>query len=336
MNHVTSASIAEITKSLNNCIITSHVNPDGDACGSSLALYKLITENKGTARIIYTSKIPTNMTWLPDSEVMEYYTPEDHDNDILNAEYLFCLDFNSPSRTMRMEEIILKRTKPTIVIDHHEEPQEFASYYRVDITSSSTCEMIWEIAHVCKEMYGFNLTKDFATACYTGIMTDTGGFRFPRTDAELHRIVANLIELGADPVSIYESVMNDGSFSRTLLLGRTLSHMELFCNGKLCIQTINKTWFAETGSSLDETEGFIQNTLTIKGVVMGILFIEHPTEDVIKISIRSKGDVEARALAIKFGGGGHFHAAAARFLLEKLEDVKRAVIESALTILNKE
>lgn len=329
MRYINDDEIAAIISDCTECIITSHVNPDGDACGSSLALLHLLQANGIEARVIYTSEVPNNMLWLPLSGRIEHYQPELHDEVIHSCEILFCVDFNSPTRVMRMQDAVTNREKMSIVIDHHEQPQEFATLYRIETEASSTCEMIWQIAKVCNQKFDFILNTNFAISCYTGIMTDTGGFRFPRTDAELHRIVADLIDLGADPVSIYENVMNDASFCRTVLLGKTLSGMEKFCNGSICTLTIYKRWFEETGASLDETEGFVQYSLTIRGAVLGILFIEHPTEDVIKVSIRSKGKVEARVLAVNFGGGGHFHAAATRFPFRSLENVKEEVIEEA-------
>ncbi len=334
MKFLNDTEVATIIGQCTQCIITSHVNPDGDACGSSLALLHLLQANGIAVRIIYTSEVPTNMRWLPLSDKIEYYQPQLHDEAIENTELLICVDFNSASRVMRMQDIITSRQKASIVVDHHEQPQEFASFYWVETESSSTCEMVWRIAKLCTERYGFLLNKEFATSCYTGIMTDTGGFRFPRTDAELHRIVADLIDLGADPVSIYESVMNDTSYSRMLLLGRTLSGMEKLYKGQICVLTIHKKWFEETGATLDDTEGFVQYTLTISGISLGILFIEHPLEDVIKTSIRSKGSIEARILALQFGGGGHFHAAATRFPFATLESVKQKVLIAAENLFN--
>lgn len=309
------------------CVITSHVNPDGDACGSTLALYHLLTSYGADVRMIYTSAVPENMRFLPAAERIEYYSESDHDDVILSADLLLCLDCNTPARLMRMEGIVRHRTKPIMVIDHHQSPEDFALFYRVDTDSSSTCELIWEIAQAFHQTFSTPLSKEFAMCCYTGIMTDTGGFRFPRTDAQLHRRVAHLLELGADPVFISESVLNDGSLNRTVLLGKALSSLSLHFSGSICTMVLRREWFVETATSLEDIEGFVNYTLGIRGVTMGIMFVEHPEEPIIKLSMRSKGQMEARRLAVDLGGGGHFHAAAARLPDTGLDSIVLQVLE---------
>ena len=312
MRYIEISDVAELLADCGRIVISSHVNPDGDACGSSLALYHVLVSWGKDVRVIFTSAVPGNMRFLPGADVVELYESSVHDGAIVDADMVMILDCNTPSRVMRMEEVVRGRRKPIMVVDHHQSPAEFAEYYRVDVDSSSTCELVWEI---CSDfaMRGYGvLSKDFAMCCYTGIMTDTGGFRFPRTDAALHRAVARLIELGADPVFVAESVLNDGSVGKLNLLGKALGSMRLELGGRVCVMSVRRDWFGATGTGLDDVEGFVHHCLSVRGAVMGILFVEHPDEGIVKVSIRSRGDVEARVLALELGGGGHFHAAAAR------------------------
>ncbi|HRK58045.1 MAG TPA: bifunctional oligoribonuclease/PAP phosphatase NrnA [Candidatus Kapabacteria bacterium] len=332
MRFVEIADVAGLFEGCGSIVISSHVNPDGDACGSSLAMYQVLVGLGKDVRVIFTSSVPSNMRFLPGAEFVELYDGSVHDDVIVGSDLLLVLDCNAPSRLMRMEGVVLRREKPILVVDHHESPAEFADFYRVDVDSSSTCELVWEIGSFL-ESRGFGvLSKDFAVCCYTGIMTDTGGFRFPRTDAALHRAVARLIELGADPVMIADSVLNDGSVSRLVLLGRALSSMRLFVGGGVCVMSVRREWFVETGTGLDDIEGFVNHCLSVRGVVLGLLFVEHPFEGIVKVSMRSRGDVEARRLAVEFGGGGHFHAAAARLVDGGLDVVIGEVLERVVVL----
>ena len=177
MRFVEIADVAGLFEGCGSIVISSHVNPDGDACGSSLAMYQVLVGLGKDVRVIFTSSVPSNMRFLPGAEFVELYDGSVHDDVIVGADLLLVLDCNAPSRLMRMEGVVLRREKPILVVDHHESPAEFADFYRVDVDSSSTCELVWEIGSFL-ESRGFGvLSKDFAVCCYTGIMTDTGGFR---------------------------------------------------------------------------------------------------------------------------------------------------------------
>lgn len=304
-------------------VISTHVNPDGDAIGSALGLWNALTERGKTVTVVNHSPTPSNLRFLHGAEHIRVFHPETDFSLVTSADLICILDVNNPARLEDVGHAVLAAQCLKMVIDHHREPKEFADIYAIDTDASSACEMIARLLI----LGGYKISAATATALYTGIMTDTGNFRFPRTDAELHRLTANLIKSGADPVMIYDRVFNSGSLARTKLLGKALAGVETFYGGKLCVMTVRHSYFEETGAHIEDTEGFVQSTLSIGGVVMGIMFVE--LSGVIKISVRSKGEVSAVNVAKEFGGGGHFNAAAARLHGTTLEDAQKLVIERA-------
>ncbi|GAB1429514.1 bifunctional oligoribonuclease/PAP phosphatase NrnA [Ignavibacteria bacterium] len=307
----------------NNIVITTHINPDGDAIGSTLGLWNALHECGKNVTVINHSPTPANLQFLSGAEHIRVFHPKNDFSLITSADIICILDVNNIPRLESVGEAIEAAQGIKIVIDHHQEPQDFADIYGIDADASSVCEMITRLLIAG----GYRISDATASALYTGIMTDSGNFRFSRTDAELHRLTASLIEYGADPVKIYDCVYNTSSLIRMRMLGRALAEMEIFAEGQICVMTIRKKDFVELGGYLDDTEGFVQNTLSIGGVKIGMTFTEF--DDIVKVSLRSKGDVSAVNIAKHFNGGGHFHAAAARFRNQTLDEVLAAAIARA-------
>jgi phosphoesterase RecJ-like protein len=170
-----------------------------------------------------------------------------------------------------------------------------------------------------------------AQALYVGIMTDTGGFRFPRTTGRLHRTVADLIDAGADPVQAHEAIFNTSSIGRMNMLGEALCSLRTFYAGRLCVMVLTAADLKRHGCTTDDVEGYVHHTLVIDGVQMGIMIVE--LADQVKISFRSKGQTFVRDLAATFGGGGHVYAAGARIQGQTLDTVVHTVVERAETFL---
>lgn len=304
-------------------IITTHMNPDGDALGSVLGFHNLAKYNQCQARIIIPSPIPYNLTFLDEFKLVEVYSALEHEDVILNADLICVLDLNDAKRTGEMNEVIFKSKAHVIVIDHHLEPQAFADEYIIDTDASSTGELVFKIASFFN---GFHFDKYAASAIYAAILTDTGSFRFPRTDAEVHRIIAELIELGADPVMIYDEIYNKSPFSAKKLLGLTYTGMELFKDGMICIASIPDEYFKLCNAQEDDTENFVESLLSINGVKIGILLTEIVQRNEIRISLRSKREISIREIASKLGGGGHAQAAGARLHGVTLEEARASII----------
>lgn len=312
----------------NRVLILIHMNPDGDAAGSATALaYYLLSIGK-SVNILVTGEYPSNLNFLNQDNLIESYNSHIHYEYINSADLICVVDLNDPDRFKDMKETVLKSNAVKIVIDHHIKPKEFADHYYVDSDATSTGELIWRIL---KRDSNFTLNQKVATALYTAIMTDTGSFRFPKTNSTTHRITAELIDAGADPVSIYDNVYNQFPVSSTRLKGMGYANLELYHSNRVCIMTISRNDFIITGAKEEETEGFVESLLGIQDVKIGVLLIDSPLSDQIRCSFRAKGDAQVRSLAEKFNGGGHAQAAGARVSGMSLEEVKNSIIiESGL------
>jgi phosphoesterase RecJ-like protein len=290
--------------------IIPHRSPDGDAMGSTLALYHFLLKLNHNPVVISPNEFPNFLAWLPGSEtVLIYENDKENCTKILNeAELIFTLDFNALHRTGEMEQVLNKLSAPMIMIDHHQKPDIYATVTYSDTSIGSTCEMIYNlISYLDKKDL---LDKTIATCIYTGITTDTGSFRFPSTTSTTHRIVADLIDLGINNSGIHNSLFDDNSANRLQLLGRALQNIKVFPEYKTSYITLSQKELDEFQYQKGDTEGIVNYGLSIKGIHFSAIFIEHRDENIIKISLRSQGNFDVNQFAREhFNGGGHINAA---------------------------
>lgn len=316
----------EIIKKLKNSkkiLLTTHTNPDGDAIGSALALFHYLRENGLNVQIIISDDVPRNLQFLSGSKFVETYNHNRHNSFIKSVDTVVFLDLNDISRTRLLSQVLEQSSAFKIVIDHHTNPKYFADLLYSDIESSSTGELVYRLI---KSDENFKMNRDIAENIYVAIMTDTGSFRFQKTNAEVHRIIAELIECGADPYHIYDFVYNQNPLKIVRLLGLALSKMQLQHNGKVCIMIIDRNDFAATGTNFRDTEFFVDRTLSVEGVEIGILLTEVIERGEFKISFRSKGNVQVNGLAEALGGGGHINAAGATIKSLSLDTALKSVL----------
>ncbi len=311
-------------------VLTTHVNPDGDGLGSEIALNRFLEKLGKESVILNYSETPSNHVFLdPDRKIKQFDEGRDSKT-LLEADVLIALDMNNSSRLRSMEKPFLESKAKKAIIDHHLEAKDFVDYQLIDLDSPATGEIVYK----CLAGYDSKLLdKQIADALYAAIMTDTGSFRFPRTDAEVHRIVAHLLELGVDPYYIYNNLYEQSSLGRTRLLGEVLAGIKLAYDGRLSYFTITQEQLKRNGVSLDETDNMVNNAGTIGGVVVMIFFLELP--DGVKISFRSKGDIPVNELAKMYGGGGHKNASGARLYDVRLGETVENVLRDAGKILPK-
>ncbi len=304
--------------------IIPHRSPDGDAMGSTLALYHFLLKLNHQAVVIAPNDFPNFLTWLPGSDTVLIY-----ENDKANcakiiqeAEIVFTLDFNALHRTGEMEQVLNKVTVPMIMIDHHQKPDSYATYTYSDTIFGSTCEMIYNFITFLGHK---NLIdKTIATCLYTGITTDSGSFRFPSTTGTTHRIVADLIDLGIDNSEIHNQIFDNNSYNRLQLLGRALQNMKVFPEYKTSYITLSQKELDEFHYEKGDTEGVVNYGLTIKGIHFAAIFIEHREENIIKISFRSQGSFDVNQFARDhFSGGGHINAAGGKSYESMRETIKK-------------
>ena len=289
-------------------VITTHHKPDGDALGSSLGFLHLLKGMGHKVTVISPSDFPSFFDWMPGRRDILLFPESLHETTSLvrNADLICCLDFNHLKRINELGELVAESKALKIMVDHHLDPQGFDDFRFWDTEASSTAELIYRLAFELglQEL----ITAEVATCLYTGIMTDTGSFRFPRTTPALHRIVASLIEAGADNVAIHELVYDQYTLSRLHFLGYCLKEK------LVVIDELNTAYFAISAEELDQftiqtgdTEGIVNYALALSGIKLAVLMIQR--HDMIKLSFRSTGDFPCNLLANKyFNGGGHKNA----------------------------
>lgn len=328
----TPTEISEIKKLLTpaqKIVIITHYNPDGDAIGSSLGL-KLFLKEKGIeADVIVPNDFPKFLKWMPEAKkiIIADYKRKLAGEAIYNADVIFVLDFNASHRSGNLVGPWLEKARAkTILIDHHQQPDNFDFIYS-DVTIPATSQMVYHFIQTLEEEELVN--QNIAECLYTGIMTDTGGFRFRSTSATTHRIVANLIEKGADPAMITSNTLDTNTVSRLHLLALILGRIEVVKDGKVAILWLKRDELKQFGFQKGDTEGFVNYGLSIMGTQVAAFFMEDLYEDFIKISFRSKDDVDVNQFSRKyFSGGGHINAAGGKYhksIEETIEDFKEKV-----------
>ncbi|MCI0705995.1 MAG: bifunctional oligoribonuclease/PAP phosphatase NrnA [Ignavibacteriae bacterium] len=318
----------DIIKNAKRFVLTTHVNPDGDGLGCEIALAEYLTSQGKHTHILNHSATPYYYRFLDPRGDIQQFSPVQHTPMIEQAEAIVVLDTNSPDRLASLKEHVLKSPATKVCIDHHLDKIEFADLYILDEPSAATGEILYRLL---VHLQGDKFTKTTATALYTAIMTDTGSFRFPKTDPDIHRQAAQLIECGADPVSIFQQVYEQGSAGRIALLGKTLSTLVLSHEGKFASLYITKAMFNETQTTGVDADNIVNYTLAISGVQIGVLLSE--LEDGVKINFRSKGDIAVNKLAKEFGGNGHKNAAGARVVNGNLQQLLQQVTEQSSSYL---
>ena len=285
-----------------------------------------------SVRIINYSPLPAQYEFFRPLANFEQYNPAVHDEAISSADAVMIIDTNEFDRLRAMGDRVKRLAKKVIILDHHETPPTHGDVMAlIDKESAASGELVYDFIASAMPDFGGSISKPGATGMYTAIMTDTGSFRFPRSDAELHEKVAALLRRGADPVAIYEETYNQSKPSRIHLLGGALSSITLHEQGALGIMTITQAMIKAAGASEEEVDGFIQQVMSLAGVTLGVLILELP--EGVKLSFRSKGNVSASELAREFNGNGHKNAAGARVKTISVDEARKQILERAKKIL---
>ena len=289
-------------------LITTHRNPDGDAIGSTLALYHYLKKLGHTVRMITPSEYPDFLTWMPASEhIIVYDIDPDRSREVVErSDIIFCLDFNSLERIDKLGELVGAQKAVKVMIDHHLYPEPFADHVFSDTTASSTCEMVYDFIEKLGDRQ--RLDQLIGECLFTGIVTDTGSFKYA-TSPKLFRIVAELLALGVDDYLLQDLIFNSLKEKHLRLLGYCLYHrMEILEEYNTGIITLTKEDYANFDIQRGDTEGIVNYLLKIKNVRLAAFITEQPT--IVKLSLRSKGDFSVQEIARKhFKGGGHKNAA---------------------------
>lgn len=292
--------------------ISTHINPDGDAIGSSLAL-SMALDSIGKEAVVYNrDQVPEFYKFLPGhGRFTNSYSPR-----VTSHSSLMLLDCNDPERA-ELDKNVIRRS---VVIDHHETESSFGDIRWIDRGAAATGMMVY---YLIKGL-GIEITKDIATNLYTAIAVDTGTFRYSNTTSEVLDVCSGLVGAGAEPHYIAESMYETWSEGRFRLLITALNTMEIL--GPVAVTSITRKMFSETGTSAEDTENFSNFPRMMKGIKLSALFRE-TGDDQWKASLRSKGAVNVARIAEEFGGGGHSNAAGYKIKAD-LKTAKEALLKA--------
>jgi bifunctional oligoribonuclease and PAP phosphatase NrnA len=322
LSDIESAELRELLSTKRRITIVSHKNPDGDAIGSSLGLYHYLIDIGHAVHVVMPTDYPQFLKWMEGTDIIVNHEKDAAVGDalVMECDILFCLDFNTPDRAFGLEKAIRASAAKKVMIDHHPQPEPFVDFMLSDTSSCSTAQLV----HRFITMMGDSVPNRACGEClYTGILTDSGSFRFPSTTSETHRIVADLLDAGVDNAGVYDLIHNNGSEHRMRLLGYCINDkmtvLPEFGTAYITLSMEEKERFHFRSG---DTEGTVNYPLSIAGVHFSVIFIED--KDQVKISFRSIGDFDVNAFAREhFNGGGHRNAAGGRSDLPLEDTVKR-------------
>lgn len=303
-------------------IITMHQKPDGDAMGSSLGLYHILIQLGHQVTVISPTNWASFLNWMPGCKsVIDYEKNKEKCERLINdAQWIFCLDFNTLSRTKHMEQVLMSAPGQRILIDHHQQPQtEVFAYGVSDTGKSSTAEMIYDLI-IASGNDG--LINEAAAECiYVGVMTDSGSFRFPSTTANVHKLVAFLKEKGLQHSKVHEAIYDNFSENRLRFIGNVLlNRLQIFYEYNTALIAIPQADLIKYDIKTGDTEGLVNYPLSIEGIKLAAIIIDRGEER--KCSFRSKGDFDVNTFGrTYFNGGGHFNAAGG----QTFEPIEKAV-----------
>ena len=324
MNDNILKSVTKLFSEKRNIIFIPHSSPDADALGSCLALYHFFKSKNGV-NIISPNEYTEILNFLPGSEnILNYERDKEKCENIFNkGDVIFTLDFNSLGRARNLSSLISKSSATTIMIDHHENPDNYADITISNSKMSSTCEMVYDfICSIDKS----KIDNIIATCIYTGIVADTGSFRFPSTTSKTLKVGSELINYGVNVTEIFEKLHNNFQFKRLKLLGSTINNFKKIKGLPVVYTSITDRDQKVNDFKKGDSEGFVNFGLSVADILCSVLFIEKKDEGLIKISFRSKGDFKVNIFASKyFNGGGHEHASGGISKLSLKETEKKFV-----------
>ena len=293
--------------------ITTHHKPDGDALGSTLGLYHYLKALGHAPTVVSPSEVPDFLTWMPGIDTVLNFESEPKQclKILAEADLIFCLDFSRFDRIKLMEEPLRSATQPKVLIDHHLQPDlDSFTYGMSEPQKSSTCEMVYDFIQLSHQQE--HISIEVAQCLYTGLMTDTGSFRFPIATASVHEMIADLKRRGLEHSVIHQHIYDSWSAERMRFLGYVLyEKMQIFPKEQIGIIALSQADQQKFKIGTGDTEGMVNYPLSIENVNVSVLLTEKSDE--VRMSFRSKGDIDVSTFAANnFNGGGHFNAAGGR------------------------
>jgi phosphoesterase RecJ-like protein len=287
-------------------VLTSHVRPDADALGSELGMAGLLEQLGKDVRIVNASTVPNRLAFLDPEKKIKQIGTDISEEQALDTDVHMILDTSAWGQLAEAGRVFKRTHAVKVVVDHHATAEDLGAMYFKDIEAEATGALVFLAA----ESLGIPITPPIARALYCAIATDTGWFRFSSTTGETMRIAGRLIELGAEPWLLYQSLYEQNSMGRIKLASRVLGRIKLDCANRVASTFVRWDDYAETGAEPPDTEDLVNECLTIAGIQVAFIAIEQSNRN-IKVSLRSRFPIDVAQVAQQFGGGGHKQAAGA-------------------------
>lgn len=307
------AAVKELLASPQQVAIVTHFKPDADALGSSLGLAGFLRKKGHTVTVITPSDYPDFLAWMPGHEGVIALTKNNPEPGrkaaalLASVDIIFCLDFSSLNRINELGDRVKESRAVKIMIDHHQEPEDFASFRFWDVQSASTAGLIFELIDLLGEKMLIDIP--IATCLYAGLMTDTGGFRHNNTRHKEFLIASELVSRGASPHDIAKNVYDTNTLERLRITGYALyEKLVVLPEYSTAYMALSANELKKFNAQTGDLEGLVNYGLSIKGIKMAVLLYDRKEE--IKLSFRSLGNFSVADLArVHFAGGGHHNAA---------------------------
>lgn len=314
---------ALLVESATSIVLTTHVQPDGDGIGSEVALAAYLRGLGKRVTILNPHPTPRRFRFLDPAASIVAFEPAVAASLLDGADLLVVLDISVPDRLGKIEPLLQDRALSIAVIDHHAGPSEFTALDYRDATASATGEIVYRLLGE----WDAPITPEIATALYTAIAYDTGGFRHTNTTARIHEIAAELFRLGGDVRAVHRNLFESTSLATLRLLGRVFTDFEISAGGRIAWVVLPRSVMKEVGAEAEDVEGVVEALRSIEGVLVAILFKEMG-DAATKVSLRSVGSLDVNHFAGRFGGGGHKNAAGA-YVRQPLAEVVEKIVAAA-------
>jgi bifunctional oligoribonuclease and PAP phosphatase NrnA len=315
--------LADLIETHDRFLLTTHVRPDGDALGSEVGMAGLLRQKGKDVRIVNVSFTPPRYDFLdPDGSLFTHFGTQVRPGELADREVAVILDLSAWSQLGDMADFVRGFAGPRVVIDHHVSEDDLAAIFLKDTSAEATGYLVMSAVSAL----GGTLTREVATGLLTAIAMDTGWFRHTNTRPRTLRAAAELIDSGADIAGIYRDLFERNTLGRLRLMGATLSGLQVEQGGRLAYATISRHDLERTGAIPPDSEDLIDFTVSLRGVEVGLLFIEQARGGV-KVSFRSRNGLDCARLAGSLGGGGH-RAAAGATLSGSMDDAVDRVLRA--------
>ena len=313
--------VAKIIHDSKSIVLTTHRGPDGDGLGAEAALAEAIEQMGKRVHVLNSHPVPARYMFLSLAGSFQAYREDQHAHLIADTDALILLDAALPDRTGPLAGALTSFGGPTIAIDHH----QYGGWAQVDLVDSKACATA-ELVHELVERLGVRITPSMAEALYTGLASDTQGFRTSHTTPDAHRRAARLLEMGLDMERVHKALFASWALERLRLLGEFLAGLATSAGGQLVWGVITIGELRQRGLYPDVLDGFVDQALTVEGAKVAILFFDEG--DYVRLGMRSRPGVEISHLAEALGGGGHLLAAGARIPADRAAAMRRVLEEA--------